>query len=415
VFAVGATSDFDYRANFSQYDSTLDFVAPGGGGSGAIVTTDRTGSAGYDSSDYNLRFSGTSASSPIAAGIAALVLSKNGNQSASTVATKLKSTCDKVGSVAYSGSPYTRNDYYGHGRLNADAAVNAVTTDTTAPTFLSATVMHYRAVDVVFSEPMGEGALTPGNYSITAGQGSLSSNPSKVIRIALLPAGFGVVNSVYRLIWNSGDMATSGTVTIAASSSIKDVAGNAVTGTLSRSSTGTKRLLAVNGGSTDASSTTYVYTPPFLSDSGWQGNEAAPFLTSSGSDLQTDSTVVSTSGITGPAPQDVYQSRRFTDDEAAAVTITYRLPNMPSSGNIVRLHFTDISSIEGLEVFHIYINDTYKGTYLTGDTSYQAYVYEYSSIGLNAEGMIEIDLVPQSSYYDSWYRASISGIEVMKP
>ena len=114
-------------------------------------------------------------------------------------------------------------------------------------------------------------------------------------------------------------------------------------------------------------------------------------------------------------PDAATRADRFTDDEAAAVTITYRLPNMPSSGNIVRLHFTDISSIEGLEVFHIYINDTYKGTYLTGDTSYQAYVYEYSSIGLNAEGMIEIDLVPQSSYYDSWYRASISGIEVMKP
>ena len=34
--------------------------------------------------------------------------------------------------------------------------------------------MHYRAVDVIFSEPMGEGALTPGNYTITAGEQSVT-------------------------------------------------------------------------------------------------------------------------------------------------------------------------------------------------------------------------------------------------
>jgi len=163
--------------------------------------------------------------------------------------------------------------------------------------------MHYRAVDATFSEPMGEGALTASNYSITAGAGTLSLNPAKVIRIT---------PSIYRLIWTSGDMAISGTVTIQVASSVKDVAGNAVTGTLSRSSTGTKRVIGVNCGNNaldvgDENGWYFQYAPPFVSDSGFQGNEPAAYLTS-GPDpghYYTYSTTesIDTSGVTDPAPQ----------------------------------------------------------------------------------------------------------------
>src|SRR5204862_2603101 len=34
TIATGASTDFDFRADFSEYGSTLDFLAPGGGGSG---------------------------------------------------------------------------------------------------------------------------------------------------------------------------------------------------------------------------------------------------------------------------------------------------------------------------------------------------------------------------------------------
>ena len=58
MLAVGASSDFfDYRSHYSQYGSSLDFVASSGGGYGAIMTTDRTGTAGYNASgDYYTNF-----------------------------------------------------------------------------------------------------------------------------------------------------------------------------------------------------------------------------------------------------------------------------------------------------------------------------------------------------------------------
>lgn len=412
VFAVGATSDFDYRSHFSQYDSTLDFVAPGAGGYGGIATTDRTGTDGYSSSDYNTGFSGTSASSPIAAGVAALALSKDGKQSASTLATKLKSTCDKVGPVAYAGTPYTRNDYYGFGRLNANSAIGAVTADTTAPTFTSAMVMHYRAVDVVFSEPMGDGALTPGNYTITAGADTLASNPAKVIRI---------MPTVYRLIWNSGDMATSGTVTIAASSAIKDVAGNALTGTLSRSSTGTKRVIGVNSGGNRSSyfGVGNYIAPPFVTDNGFQGNEPNPLLTftSEMSEYYLFHISIDTSGVTDPAPQAVYQTTRvvYYSDQV----ITYKIP--VSSGSYkVRMHFSQnyMNSI-GEEVFHIYVNGNLVSSWFdilaqTGGQKYKAYIAEFNNIP-PVNGAITVTLDGEPGSYEGESFASICGIEVVKP
>ena len=268
VLAVGASSDFDYRSHYSQYGSSLDFVASSGGGYGAIMTTDRTGTAGYNASgDYYTNFSGTSASAPLAAGIAALVLSKDGNLTRANVASRLNENCEKVGPVAYSGTPpLTRNDHYGYGRLNARLALNAATADTTAPTFNSATTIHYRAVDVRFSEPMGEGAADAAMYQFSnAPGGSLGAIPNRVIRI--LP-------DVYRLVWTGGDMATSGDNTVTLLSGIRDVAGNAVTGTLSRTCPGTKRIIALNcGNNYDSQGVGLQYVPPFDPDNDFQGNE----------------------------------------------------------------------------------------------------------------------------------------------
>ncbi len=122
VIAVGASSEFDYRSDFSQYGDDLDLVAPGGGGLVGIVTTDRTGADGYDASDYVTTFAGTSASTPIVAGAAALLLSRHPDLTAQQVRTLLRRTSDKVGAVTYTGGEAGaggRNMYYGYGRLNA--------------------------------------------------------------------------------------------------------------------------------------------------------------------------------------------------------------------------------------------------------------------------------------------------------
>ena len=121
VFAVGSSTDWDYRADYSQYGAALDFVAPSGGGNADLFTTDRTGTAGYDNSNYT-SIAGTSFSAPVAAGIAALLLSKDPTLTLSQVRTILQNSADKVGGVTYTNG---FNTYYGYGRLNAATALNS--------------------------------------------------------------------------------------------------------------------------------------------------------------------------------------------------------------------------------------------------------------------------------------------------
>ena len=125
--AVGASTDFDYRSGYSQYDETLtnvlDIVAPSDGGNGFIITTDIAGAQGYDPGDYLAMFGGTSSASPLAAGVAALVLSKNPTLSAAEVQAILEDTAEEIGCQSYDGNGY--NKYYGHGRVNAFDALAA--------------------------------------------------------------------------------------------------------------------------------------------------------------------------------------------------------------------------------------------------------------------------------------------------
>ena len=86
---------------------------------------------------------------------------------------------------------------------------------------------------------MGEGAADAAIPVLQCAGRRLGAIPNRVIRI--LP-------DVYRLVWTGGDMATSGDNTVTLLSGIRDVAGNAVTGTLSRTCPGTKRIIALNCG-----------------------------------------------------------------------------------------------------------------------------------------------------------------------
>ncbi|WP_348698764.1 S8 family serine peptidase [Duganella fentianensis] len=79
IITVGAT---DYQGGSSYFSTTGASIlvsAPGGAGHGdyaSILTTDRSGSAGYNSTNYNFT-DGTSFSSPIVSGIVALMLEAN--------------------------------------------------------------------------------------------------------------------------------------------------------------------------------------------------------------------------------------------------------------------------------------------------------------------------------------------------
>ena len=126
TIAVGASTDYDYRSDYSQYGTGLDFIAPSGGGTSGIYTTDRTGTDGYSSTSYDSGFSGTSSASPLAAGIGALILSKNPSLTASEVRSIMRKSCAKIGGVTYSGGDSGAggwNTYYGYGRITASTAL----------------------------------------------------------------------------------------------------------------------------------------------------------------------------------------------------------------------------------------------------------------------------------------------------
>ncbi len=120
TIAVGASTDCDFRADYSQYGTDLDFVAPSGGGVSGIVATDRTGDDGYVSGDYVGGLSGTSAACPLAASVGALLLAKNPNLTAAEVRTIMRNSCDQIGGVTYTAG---FNQFYGYGRINASRAL----------------------------------------------------------------------------------------------------------------------------------------------------------------------------------------------------------------------------------------------------------------------------------------------------
>ena len=97
----------------------MDLVAPSGGVPGNIRTTDRMGLNGYEAGNYTNRFGGTSAACPQVSGVAALMLSINPNLTESQVRTMLRQTATDMGSSGF-------NNTFGYGRLNAQAAIEAV-------------------------------------------------------------------------------------------------------------------------------------------------------------------------------------------------------------------------------------------------------------------------------------------------
>ena len=119
VNAVSGLDETGELAYFSNYGTGISVSAPGTD----VVTTDRTGADGYDNGDYGY-FSGTSASSPYAAGVAALILSVEPSLSAAQVEAKLYCSARDMG-----GSDF--DWYYGHGFVNAyRAVVGSIGTDT---------------------------------------------------------------------------------------------------------------------------------------------------------------------------------------------------------------------------------------------------------------------------------------------
>jgi serine protease len=116
VLTVGALNNFDEATSFSNYGPSVDLVSPTG-----TVTTDISGADGDNAGDYTDLFGGTSSACPLAAGIAALVMSADPQRSASDVEQLLIST---TRSARYATPDADGHDpIYGFGIIDPGAAL----------------------------------------------------------------------------------------------------------------------------------------------------------------------------------------------------------------------------------------------------------------------------------------------------
>jgi hypothetical protein len=146
IISVAATNSSDGLAPFSSYGPYVDVSAPG---DGIFTTISGTQATSYD---YAYGYaSGTSLSTPITAGLAALILSANPSLAPNQVEQILESTAVDLGDPGY-------DTEYGWGRINASKALEAASTpppgDSTPPT-------------VTITSP-SNGTTISGNVTITA-------------------------------------------------------------------------------------------------------------------------------------------------------------------------------------------------------------------------------------------------------
>jgi hypothetical protein len=191
LVSVSATDSADNHTSWSTYGPYVDLAAPGVG----IWTT--TVGGGYSA------VSGTSFSSPLTAGVLALMISANPTLSPSTLVSLLESTAVDLGSPGY-------DQYYGFGRVNAAAAVQAAagarTVDNQAP-----------AVAITSPSAGSVSGIVPVNVTATDNVG--------VARVDLVVNGIVVATdstSPFAFSWDSTSAA--GSVTLVAAA--YDSAGN---------------------------------------------------------------------------------------------------------------------------------------------------------------------------------------------
>ncbi len=152
TLAVGASTNFDQHAAYSNTGPELDLVAPSSGGTLAIRTTDvRDGifpTDGYTVGDYTppmdtVIFGGTSSATPLVAGAAALCRAVDPALTATQLRTVLEHTCDQIGS-GYDATT-SHSNTFGYGRLNAAAAAQAANAGQTWPDHVSDLSSSYSA------------------------------------------------------------------------------------------------------------------------------------------------------------------------------------------------------------------------------------------------------------------------------
>jgi hypothetical protein len=125
VICVGASTAQDVHAFYSNRGFEIDVVAPSNG-DWPLIAPRASWDTGhwYDGNEIDNQykhFGGTSASTPLVAGVCALILTANPNLTAKAVKDILIKTADKIGHSSEYVNGHSRR--YGYGRVNADKAV----------------------------------------------------------------------------------------------------------------------------------------------------------------------------------------------------------------------------------------------------------------------------------------------------
>jgi len=122
VISVGASSENNDRALYSQWGSQLDILAPAGENLG-IQSLDPMAALGFSPTANYLSISGTSSAAPIVSGVIALLLEKNPDLSSSEISVLLHDNAEKIGTEPYIDG---RNDKYGYGKVHLSNVIQAI-------------------------------------------------------------------------------------------------------------------------------------------------------------------------------------------------------------------------------------------------------------------------------------------------
>lgn len=206
VMAVGAVTDQGAKSSYSERGANLWVSAPGGEfcDTHTITTTDRTGgavggntaatgAADYADRNYSKCMNGTSAATPMVAGVAALVIQANSNLGWRDVRVILAETArvndPSNAEWVTNGAGYSTNHNYGFGVVDANAAV------TRAKTWVNL------GAEKTFSTPLAApSSAIPDNNAIGVSN-TITVSGSNITQIEFVEITFSAANHKY-----SGDL-----------------------------------------------------------------------------------------------------------------------------------------------------------------------------------------------------------------
>jgi len=163
----------NYGTNSANAAGAVDIIAPT-----ILYTTDILGAGGFRSGDYEPYFNGTSCATPYAAGVCALIKSKNPSYTPAQVKSTLENTAQDIVNVE-SGSGWDRYSGFGMVDINAAVGGGGGCTPLVSANFSGSPTSGAAPLTVNFTD---SSTGSPTSWSWTFGDGGTSTaqNPSHV-------------------------------------------------------------------------------------------------------------------------------------------------------------------------------------------------------------------------------------------